>query len=218
MAYEFQSLTLPAGQGVDWLPEAEVAQTDFPQQLQFPHCPMRGTRVRKGSEEFNGLVNGRFKQVRDGPFRPGRSRADNVSALSRLAPRFPALTDKGFLVTVPPDFYLQNVRPITAAIAVRAADEHVTEKLHLDFFEAGAPTAFALTLAGIEAERAGVQAALFRRAGLGEEFADFVECADVNRGVRARRFAERRLVHENGRAKMFPAGQRNRRLMIGGWS
>src|SRR6266511_3962154 len=97
----------------------------------------------------------------------------------------PPATDHGQRTTDPD---LKNVRTIAAAVAVGAADEHVAEELHFDLLEAGAATTFALALARIEAEGAGVEAALFRGVGLGEQFAEVVERAEVNGGVGRRRF------------------------------
>src|SRR5512142_608017 len=95
--------------------------------------------------------------------------------------------------------------PIAAPVAVGTADEDVAEELHFDFFEACAAAAFALALAGIEAESAGVQAALLRRVRLCEEFPDIIESSDVNRGIRARRLAENRLVDEHDALEGFAA-------------
>ena len=105
------------------------------------------------------------------------------------------------------DFDFQNVLAIAAAIAVGAADEDVAEELHLDLLKPGAATAFALAVGGIEAERAGVEAALLGRFGLRKDFADVVERADVNGGVGARGFAEGGLVHEHDLAEGLEAGE-----------
>jgi len=99
------------------------------------------------------------------------------------------------------------MRAIPAAAAIRAADEDVAEELHFDLLETGAPAAFALALGGVEAERAGVETAPFRGVRLGEQFPDVVERADVNGGIRARGFAQRRLVHKHGATETFPAAQ-----------
>ena len=71
--------------------------------------------------------------------------------------------------------------------------------------EAGATTFFALANAGVEAECAGVKTPLPGLLRLGERFADVIECADVNRGIRARRFAERGLIHKHDAADVFVA-------------
>ena len=53
--------------------------------------------------------------------------------------------------------------PIPPPVAVRATDEHIAEELHFDFLETSAATTLALADAGVEAERAGIEAALPRR-------------------------------------------------------
>ena len=93
------------------------------------------------------------------------------------------------------------MRAIAATIAIRAADEDVAEELHLDLPQNPAPRHFALTDGGIEAEGAGVQAALFGDFGLRKDF------ADVNRTRRCTRrdwnagFAESGLIHEDDLAE-----------------
>src|SRR5262249_54268699 len=94
-------------------------------------------------------------------------------------------------------FHIQNMFAIAAAIAIRAANENIAEKLHFNFFKPGAAAAFALALAGVEAKRARVQAAAFGCLGLGEDFANIIERADVNGGIGSRCFAKDGLVHKN---------------------
>ncbi len=96
---------------------------------------------------------------------------------------------------------------IPASGAIRAADEDVAEELHLDLLEASAAAALALALGGIEAEGAGVEAALAGRLGLREHFADVIERADIHRRIRARRLAERSLVHHQHAAEMLDASE-----------
>src|SRR5262245_1079548 len=98
------------------------------------------------------------------------------------------------------------MRPIPSSVAFRATNEDIAEKLHLDFFEPGTPTT--LTLAGmrIETESARVQAALFGQLSLGKEISNIIEGTQIDHGVRARRLPERRLIHENGSAQRWPAG------------
>ena len=55
----------------------------------------------------------------------------------------------------------QDVLTITPAVAIGAADKDIAQELHFDFFETRAAATFALALAGIEAEGAGVEPALF---------------------------------------------------------
>ena len=91
--------------------------------------------------------------------------------------------------------------PIAAAIALGAADENVAEELHLDLLEAGTATFLALADTGVEAEGAGVQSALLCHFGLGEDFADVVERANIDGGIGARGFAECGLIHEDDLAE-----------------
>src|ERR1043166_243657 len=98
----------------------------------------------------------------------------------------------------------ENVRTIPAAVAIGAADEDVAEKLHFDLFEARAPAAFTLALAGVEAEGAGVQTPLPGGLGLGKKLADVIEGADIDSGIGARRFAQYGLVNQDDAAEMLP--------------
>ena len=72
------------------------------------------------------------------------------------------------------------MRAVAAAVALGAADENVAEKLHLNLFETGAAAALALALAGIEAERAGVEPTLLCGLGLSEELTNVIKCANVH--------------------------------------
>ena len=72
--------------------------------------------------------------------------------------------------------------PIAATIALGAADENIAEELHLDLLETSAATFLALTDGGIKAEGAGVESTLFGDFGLGEDFADVVERANIEIG------------------------------------
>ena len=111
------------------------------------------------------------------------------------------------LTSSPTNLDLQNVRAVAAAIAVRAANEDVAEELHLDFLEAGTATFLTLADGGVEAERAGVEAALLGDFGLCEDFADVVERADIDGGIGARRFAESGLIHHDHAAEGLEAGE-----------
>ena len=79
--------------------------------------------------------------------------------------------------------YMVYPDPIPPAIAIRAPDEHVTEELHFDLFEAGPAATFTLTDGGVEAECAGVQASLASLFGLGKHLTDVVERADIDGGI-----------------------------------
>src|SRR4051812_6009669 len=97
------------------------------------------------------------------------------------------------------------MRAIPASIAVRASDVNITQELHLDFFETCAAATLALTLRGIEAERAGVEPPLAGKFGLGEEFAHIFESPDVDHRVGSWGFSKRRLVDEHHAPQVFPA-------------
>ncbi len=74
---------------------------------------------------------------------------------------------------------LQHLVAVAPAVAVRAAQIHVGQELHLHVLEAVAAAGRAAAVAGVEAERARRVAALLRQRLLGEELADGVERADV---------------------------------------
>ena len=106
--------------------------------------------------------------------------------------------------------------PVAPAIAIRAADENVAQELHLNFLKTRAAATFALADTGVEAEGAGIEAALFGLFGLGEHFADVVERADIDGGIGARGFAENGLIHEHHPAKRFVAGEAGCGLGVAG--
>jgi len=88
----------------------------------------------------------------------------------------------------------EDFRAITLAAAIRAAQPHVGEELHLDVLETGAGAGRAAPVSGVEAERAGAVAARLRFRQRGEQLADGVPRADVAHRVGARAFADGRLV------------------------
>ena len=94
----------------------------------------------------------------------------------------------------PADRNLERLVAEALAVAVRAAQVHVREELHLDVFEAAAGAGRAAAAPRVETEGAARVAALERRRFLGEEIADRLERADIARRIRARRAADRRLV------------------------
>src|SRR2546427_11065831 len=207
VTHELEPLTFAAGERVNRLAESQVAKADFFQQPQFFHRALRRTRVRKAAEKPDDFIHRRVEEIGDGPLLCS-SRRKEALTFSLLGPRSDFYARKWSLLTsAATDLDLKNMRPVAAAVAIGAADENIAEKLHLDLLETGAVTTFALPLGGIEAERAGVEAALFGRVGLGKQFANVIERADVNRSVGARRLAERRLVHQHGAAEVLPTGQ-----------
>ena len=89
---------------------------------------------------------------------------------------------------------LERLGAIPLAVAVRAAQVHVRQELHLDVLEAVAAAGRAAARAGIEAERARRVLARLRHRIVGEQLAHHVERADVARRIRTRGPADRALV------------------------
>ena len=95
------------------------------------------------------------------------------------------------------------MRAIAATVAIGTADKDVAEELHLDLLEARAAAAFALPLAGVETEGAGIESALLRQVGLGEDGPDVIERANIDGGIRARGLSKDGLIHEDNAAEVF---------------
>ena len=93
------------------------------------------------------------------------------------------------------------------AVAVRTAQVHVGQKLHLDVLEPVTAAGRAAPIAGVEAERAGGIATFFCRVGSGVDVADRIPCADIAGWIRARGFPDRRLIHHDHFGDMFGAAQ-----------
>ena len=89
---------------------------------------------------------------------------------------------------------VEHFLPVAAAVAVRTAQVHVREELHLHVLETVAAAGGAAAVAGVEAEGAAGVLALLRGGLGGEQRADGIEGADVARGIRARRAADRVLI------------------------
>ena len=85
---------------------------------------------------------------------------------------------------------LQRLGVVARAVADFAVDVDVGQEVHLDALGALALAGFAAAAFDVEAEAAGLVAADFRFAGLGEDLADLVEHAGVGRGIAARRSAD----------------------------
>src|SRR5205085_12590250 len=79
--------------------------------------------------------------------------------------------------TLAPD--LQDLVAIAAAVALRAAQVHVGEKLHLDVLEAAAVAGRAAAVAGDEAEGSGTVLAPLRRRPGGQPYPDSTEGPDT---------------------------------------
>ena len=99
--------------------------------------------------------------------------------------------------TVRGDLHFQDIRPKAPPVAVRTAQVHVAQELHLEVLEAVPRAGGASSVGVVEAEPSGGIAA-FPGERLGrEELADRVEGADVARRDRAAGLANRGLVHEH---------------------
>ncbi len=92
---------------------------------------------------------------------------------------------------------IQNLIAVAAAVAVRAAQIHVREKLHLDVLETVARAGRAAAVAGIEAEGAGGVLPLLGCGLSGKQAADGIEGAHVAGGVRARGATDGALIHHD---------------------
>ena len=153
MPDELEALAFAARKGVDGLAQFEVAEADFFEQTQALRRTLGGTGIRKGGEKLNCFLDGCIEEIRDRKGTHGTAGATGTWAGYSGW--------KG-------DLDLKDVRAIPPSIAIRAANEDIAEKLHFDFFEAGAAATFALALAGIKTEGAGVEAALSGDFGGGE--------------------------------------------------
>src|SRR6185503_16237158 len=90
--------------------------------------------------------------------------------------------------------HLQRLGIEARAAATLAHHAHVGQEGHLDLFDALAFARLAAAARRVEREAARGPAAHARLGGVGEQLADVVPEADVGRGTRARRLADRRLV------------------------
>ena len=95
------------------------------------------------------------------------------------------------------DLHVQDLGTEAPAVAVRAAQVHVRQELHLHVLEARTPAGGAAPIASVEAEHAGGVAALGRQRRTREQLAHLVEGTHVAGRVAARRLADGRLVHEH---------------------
>ena len=95
---------------------------------------------------------------------------------------------------------------IEAAAAARfAANKCWRQKVHFQLDRASAFAAGATPLLAVEREAAAGIAAQSGLGNLGEQFADFIEEANVSRGRRSRRPSNRRLIDFINRLKTLPA-------------
>jgi hypothetical protein len=103
------------------------------------------------------------------------------------------------------ELYGQRFRREARSAACFACHLHVGQETHLDGLQ---PLAFARPAAsacGVEREAPCAVAAHARLVGVREHLADRVPESDVSRRTRARRLADRRLVHFEHAADLFPA-------------
>ena len=168
-AGQLQPLRLAAGQRRHRLAQRHVVEADIDQRLQAGH---RAVRVATES----GFKVGEVAQPVQRIAYRHRQQVGNAAAVERDFAHFGA---------------------VARAVAVRAAQIHVGQKLHFDVFEAGAAAGRTAPLAGVERKGAGGVAALL---GLGlkrEQFAHRVERTDVRDGIRPRALADGGLVHHH---------------------
>ena len=92
---------------------------------------------------------------------------------------------------------LQNLVPVPSSIAIRTAQVHVTQELHLDALESVSSARGTAPLSGIEAERPGGVATLNRQWFCRKELANPIEGADVAGGIRTCGFSDRGLVYQD---------------------
>ncbi len=112
------------------------------------------------------------------------------------------------LAVAPHQVRVQHLGAKALAVAIGAAQVDVGQELHLDVLEARAAAGGAAAVAGVEREHARAVVALEGHRRGGEQLADLVERADVAGRVRARRLADRALVHEHGFRQPVRAQQR----------
>ena len=101
--------------------------------------------------------------------------------------------------------HLQRFAVVAAAVADVAGDVHVRQEVHLDALEPVALAGFAAAALDVEAEAAGLVAALARFGKHGVELADGREEAGVGGGVGARRAADGRLIDLDHFVDVFQA-------------
>ena len=160
MADQLEPLRFAAGEDIEGLAETEIAEADLLEDAQRVGDLLAkagaGAAAIGVFEDLGAVLRKELDCFRDG-------------GIEDVVDRFAV------------DLYFQDVGLEALAVTLRAADKDVAEELHLDFLEAVAGAAVAAALAGIEGKRAGGEAGLGRLGRLGEEFADGIECAEVNR-------------------------------------
>ena len=165
---EFEALGFASGEGVEWLAEAEVAESSVDEGaegvLGFGDVELFLARGDfEGVEEFESFGGGELENLSDG----AAVKCDVLGGLGEAG-----------------------------AFALGAGEVEVGEKLHFDLFEAVAGTALAASGAGVEGKVSGGEFAGFGGGGEGEELADVLEGAEEDGGSGTRGAGERGLVDE----------------------
>ena len=101
---------------------------------------------------------------------------------------------------------LQGLPVVPGTLADLAGDVDVRQEVHLDLQRAVTVAGLAASALDVETEPAGLVATDLGLGGLGEEVADLVEDAGVRRRVRARRPADRALVHPDQLVQLVKPG------------
>src|SRR5207247_5832971 len=87
ITHQLESLALAAGQGVDRLAEAQIAEADFLEQPQFFQGASRRAGVGESREEFDHFVHRGVEQIGDGPlFASSRREEALTSSQSSVRP------------------------------------------------------------------------------------------------------------------------------------
>ena len=101
----------------------------------------------------------------------------------------------------------KNFGTVTLAIAIRATQIHIAQKLHFHMLKAGTAAGRATAIATIETEFGCGVTALPRHRGVGENFADRVPGTDITHRVGTRGFANRRLIDKHHITQMVSTQQ-----------
>lgn len=165
---EFEALGLAAGEGVEWLAELEVAETDLDEgREEFDNLLMAlgvGGRQAGGfCVKVDGIDDGEMEDVVDG---------------------FSEIVE------------IQGGGFVTLAVAIGAGDVEVGEELHLDFFKAVSGATVAAAGPGVEGEEASGQLANLGLGCAGEKLANRIEGSEENSGGGARGAGDGGLIDE----------------------
>ena len=103
------------------------------------------------------------------------------------------------------DLDFENFRPVALAIAIRATQIHIAQKLHFDMLKARAATTGATPVTAVGTEFAGGVTALARQGRRGKNFSNRIPRAHITHGVGSGRFANGRLVYKHHIAQVVGA-------------